>query len=74
MSSRSNNDCRSYDAAVIGFERSTKNERDVLREALTEYEAMRQMKHVRARNDNNRAANEWRQYQAEAILRQLGPE
>lgn len=57
---------------MIGFERSTKNERDVLREALTAYEAREQAAKVRARSDNDRAAAEWRQYQAGAILQQLG--
>lgn len=56
---------------MIGFERSTKNERDVLREALDEYEAKQQAAKVRARNDNARAAAEWRQYQAAVILEHL---
>lgn len=57
---------------MIGFERSTKNERDVLREALDAYETKQQMAQVRGRTDNARAAAEWRRYQAQAILQHLG--
>lgn len=57
---------------MIGFERSTKNERDVLREALREYADRRQALRVRTRSDSDRAGHEWREYQADAILTQLG--
>lgn len=59
---------------MIGFERSTKNERDVLREALATYEAKQQARMVRERDDRDRSAAEWRRYQAHAILDHLGPE
>lgn len=57
---------------MIGFERSTKNERDVLREALDAYESRQQATMVRARNPRDAAAAEWRRYQASAILAHLG--
>lgn len=57
---------------MIGFERSTKNERDVLREALEQYEAKQQRRMVVQADERDRAAAEWRRYQALAILGHIG--
>lgn len=56
---------------MISFERSTRNERDVMREALEQYEAKQHRAKMAARNPQSRAAAEWREYQADAILQHL---
>lgn len=57
---------------MISFERSTRNERDVIREALEAYHKAEQVACDKAGRAADIAAHEWREYQAAAILEQLG--
>jgi hypothetical protein len=56
---------------MIGFERSTKNERDVLAAALRDYDDLMVERLSRTTSLNPDADAEWRHHQAIAVLEQL---